>query len=271
MMAVSGLNPLLVKSIRYSLREMSQDDELIILQDGADDQLSKTIRGFTDSRLRWIYRENNLGIGETRRELLQAARGKFAAVMDSDDFALPGRFLIPARFLEHARTDYVFSNARIRQSNGIFRWSTPARGTPRDIAQALLFKNVLVHSSLTAKTEALQAIGYQGDYAEDYSHYLKAILGGFRLTLLRNHLVTYNIHAGQATKKNKSRSSSLVAQTLSELSMDFWKNPTHGHFKQADDAWKLLRQTNPLLAAKVAGYRKLPSKEFTPEPIFISE
>lgn len=268
MMAASGYHPMISKSIRLTLRELGHDDELIILQDGASDLLSRTISGFTDTRLRWIYREKNLGVGETRKELLEAARGKFSAVMDSDDFALSGRFRKPAKILNQNRTDYVFSNAKIRHSRGISLWSTPAQATSQGIAQALVFKNVLVHSSLTAKTASLKSIGYQGDYAEDYSHYVMAILEGFRLTMIRDHLVTYNVHAEQATAKKNSRSSALVRRALSHVQREFWKNPTHSYFDGPEDAWGSLRKNNPLLAAKISGFKRIYSTSFLPAPIF---
>ena len=67
--------------------------EILICDDASTDNSVRIIRRLMrdDTRIRLLQNKKNEGAGFCRRVLLETARGKFFAFLDSDDFWLPGK------------------------------------------------------------------------------------------------------------------------------------------------------------------------------------
>ena len=65
--------------------------EVIIVDDGSTDQTRQYLSSFTDSRIRCLINEQNLGRGKSRQRALEAARGTYIALLDADDWMFPDR------------------------------------------------------------------------------------------------------------------------------------------------------------------------------------
>ena len=76
--------------------------ELIIIDDGSTDKSWEILKKLAkyDTRIRIYQNRINSGIGYTRKELAKLAKGKFAAIMDSDDIMFPDRLAIQVKFLQ---------------------------------------------------------------------------------------------------------------------------------------------------------------------------
>src|SRR3989339_754358 len=76
--------------------------ELIIIDDGSTDKSWAILQklAMKDKRIRIYQNRINSGIGYTRKELAKLAKGKFAAIMDSDDIMFPDRLAIQVKFLQ---------------------------------------------------------------------------------------------------------------------------------------------------------------------------
>jgi len=81
-------------SIESILNQTFSDFELIILNDKSTDESLEIIKKFQskDNRIIIIDKEQNVGPADLRNEGINAARGKFIALMDADDIAIPTRF-----------------------------------------------------------------------------------------------------------------------------------------------------------------------------------
>lgn len=268
LMAVGNFNPYLERSICLSLKAMSQEDELVIAQDGANTEVDSLLKKISDKRVIWIRRDENLGIRATRNELMNAAKGKYFAIMDSDDFAGPRRFSLAATILSHGGFDYVFGNAWLRYGHLFSMPLVPAEAETEDIARALLFRNILIHSTMTGRAEVMRSVGYEADYAEDYKHYLKALGEGHKMYLTRKSLTTYNVHQDQATQILRQNSDTRVRAELMDEIENFVDAPKHDYFDSSVDAWEKLRSSNPKLAVKVAGIRSLLKNTAPPSVLF---
>jgi glycosyltransferase involved in cell wall biosynthesis len=86
--------PFLNESIESILNQTFSDFELIILNDKSTDESLEIIKKFQskDNRIIIIDKEQNVGPANLRNEGINAARGKFIALMDADDIAIPTRF-----------------------------------------------------------------------------------------------------------------------------------------------------------------------------------
>lgn len=101
------------EAIESILQQTYKNFELIMIDDGSTNNVSKVIKSYTDERIRYIYQENQ-GAAGSRNNGIKQARGKYIAIMDSDDVSLPTRLEKEVLFLEK-NNDYsiVGSNAAI--------------------------------------------------------------------------------------------------------------------------------------------------------------
>ena len=73
------------------LAQNFSDYELLLIDDGSTDLSLERMRAYTDPRVRIVCNKRNRGIPRTRNTGLQLARGKYIAMLDSDDLAHPKR------------------------------------------------------------------------------------------------------------------------------------------------------------------------------------
>jgi len=85
LMPVYNREHYVAKSIHYVLAQAYPHFELIIIDDGSQDETLSRIRSIRDPRIRIISHPHNRGIAAALNSGLRVARGRFFTVMDSDD------------------------------------------------------------------------------------------------------------------------------------------------------------------------------------------
>ena len=89
------------ETIESILHQTFKDFELIIVNDAStDSNVEKVVKSYKDRRIRYFKNPVNLGISQTRNRLIELAKGKYLAVMDHDDIALPKRLAEEVAFLD---------------------------------------------------------------------------------------------------------------------------------------------------------------------------
>lgn len=79
---------LLAKAIDSVLKQSYSDFEIIVVDDGSTDDTAQTVEEFTDSRIKYFYK-NNGGQSSAENYGLAKAEGDFISFLDSDDIWLP--------------------------------------------------------------------------------------------------------------------------------------------------------------------------------------
>lgn len=81
----------LPRAIESVLNQTFKNFELIIVDDGSTDETKALIHAYMekDKRIRYIGYSKNKGVSHARNIGNDVARGKYIAIMDSDDFAFP--------------------------------------------------------------------------------------------------------------------------------------------------------------------------------------
>jgi len=87
------------EAIDSMLCQTFSDFELIIVDDGSDDNTLLEIKKFKDLRIKVLQHEVNQGNYVARNTGMAIAKGRYIAVMDSDDIALPNRLQLQVDFL----------------------------------------------------------------------------------------------------------------------------------------------------------------------------
>ncbi len=102
LMPVFNATKYVEEAVNSVLSQTYSNFELIIIDDGSTDKSWSILRRLAkkDKRIRIYQNRINSGIGYTRKELAKLAKGKFAAIMDSDDIMFPDRLAIQGEFLQ---------------------------------------------------------------------------------------------------------------------------------------------------------------------------
>ncbi|MEM8523937.1 MAG: glycosyltransferase family A protein [Bacteroidota bacterium] len=183
------------------------DWEIIIVDDGSTDKTIEIVRAYQaeDQRIILLQNPQNLGISATRNHGLRQIKGKYVAMLDSDDVFLPNKFQRQIEFLEaHPEIGVLGTWAQhIGRSNRQF--------TPEELDGQLrarsLYRCPLVHSSTIIRTSVIEAgnIRYNENYpaSNDYDFWVKA-LPYAKFHNLQEHLVQYRKHDQNISVTNRS-------------------------------------------------------------------
>ncbi|CAN7513061.1 glycosyltransferase family 2 protein [Aminobacter sp. LjRoot7] len=89
--AAYNAEPMLGRAIDSALAQEGVTVEVIVVDDCSSDATLDVARSYSDPRVRVVALETNRGPGGARNAGLDAAQGRWVAVLDSDDAVLPGR------------------------------------------------------------------------------------------------------------------------------------------------------------------------------------
>jgi glycosyltransferase involved in cell wall biosynthesis len=178
-MGVRNGLPYLQGAISSVLGQTFEAFELIVVDDASDDGTTEILESITDPRVAVLRNDENVGLTRSLNRALGAARGRFVARQDSDDRSLPQRIERQLAYLER-HDDIVLCGSWARFVDAHGRRTAIGRppAEPGPLAQALLASNVMVHGSILARREAIEAAGGYREafrYAQDYDLYLRLI------------------------------------------------------------------------------------------------
>ena len=107
--------------------------EIIVVDDGSTDECARILAGFAPRlpQMRVMRRENG-GLSAARNTGLDAARGKYLAFVDSDDYVSPDAYAGALRLAEDEQLDMVLLNAEYhfegREADYAIYTDAPATG-----------------------------------------------------------------------------------------------------------------------------------------------
>lgn len=163
--------------IESVLNQTFTDFEFIILDNGSNARIAKTIATYDDPRIKFFRIEKNIGPAAGRNFCIERARGEYLAILDSDDVALPDRLAVQVEFLDtNPEIGAIGTFSRTMDDREFFSDSLPTEHD--DIRHHLMFHgNMFCHSSVMIRRAVLDAHNIQYDDArfpaEDYDMWLR--------------------------------------------------------------------------------------------------
>lgn len=202
----------LVEAVRSILNQTYRCFEFLIVDDNSDADLFGDII-FKDRRITIFKNANNRGPSYSRNRALAASKGKYIAIMDSDDISLPTRIEEQVDFLEKNYSflavgtwfqHFGFKNNIVRRNiddNEYFRCCLLFGNSPTILNSSVMIRKSALIDNDIAYDEELR-IG------EDYKMWVELSQVG-SITNLKKVLVKYRIHDKQVTKDNSRNRQSL--------------------------------------------------------------
>lgn len=198
-MPVYNAQPYVAESATSVLAQTWSDFELILVDDGSDDDSPRLQDDLAarDPRVILLRHPQNLGNARARNDGLARAAGRYIAVMDADDVCHPERLAQQVEFLE-TRPDLflVGSDAIVIDAQGRTLGRRRCPADPDRLAELLPRRNVLVHSSVMFRNDGRCRYREKMRLAVDYDLYLRLLSQGARLASLPRPLLRYRVHGG---------------------------------------------------------------------------
>ena len=98
------------QAVESALAQTLTDLEVIVVDDHSSDHTVHVVKQIRDDRLKMYVNEQNVGPSSTRNLGFQAARGKWIAVLDSDDWWEPERLSQLVQAAERNKADVIFDD-----------------------------------------------------------------------------------------------------------------------------------------------------------------
>lgn len=163
-------------AIRSVFCQTWQDWELLVIDDGSQDETVRRLRAIDDDRVRVLADGQRRGVAARRNQLACEARGAWVAFLDADDAMDPRRLEVQQRFLERFPDVDAVASGWMRMSG---------TGHPTDLAcmgplrQHPLFRyrpGWLPANTLMIRTDLLREVGFREDLrrSEDYDFLVRA-------------------------------------------------------------------------------------------------
>lgn len=154
------VGPFIVETVHSVLTQTVRDIEVLVIDDGSQDDTRARVESIADPRLRLLDAPGN-GAGAARNLALAQARGQYIAFLDADDLWVPDHLARMLAHLEsHAGLDLVFAAIDWIDENGkpmprtVVRW----QGTI-SYGELLLEFYPVTTSALFARRTAVEQVG----------------------------------------------------------------------------------------------------------------
>lgn len=205
--------PYLAASLRSVLAQTQSRLELILADDASDDDSLVIAQGIArqDGRLRILPSAENQGPAATRNRAIEAARGEWIAIVDSDDLIHPDRIARLIAAAEAAGADMVaddlvhFGNDEARTLLQPLSPNRPAVLTVTDLLRGNADARVPSYGYLkpVIRRAALGGLRYDTSLriGEDHALMLRLVMEGARFLLLPDPLYAYRRHGGSISHR----------------------------------------------------------------------
>lgn len=238
LMPVYNAEKYLAEAINSIISQTYRDWELVIINDGSTDSSLSIINSFSDSRIKVINNETNLGLIKTLNKGIGLCNGEYIARMDADDISMPNRLALQVDFLD-SNEEYILcgTNADVIDSHGKITGKiiNPTKNILLQIS--LLFTNPFIHPSMMICRDILTVNFFDENaiYVEDYELWTRlADLGqiaNLELPLLQYRWHETNVSVKhseiQEATKNKIISSQLAKLDISPTEQElYWHRAT---------------------------------------------
>ncbi len=240
--------PYVRQTIESVLDQSFQDFEIVVTDDGSTDETLAILRSFSDPRIRLEALPENRGISTAMNATVARARGRYLAILNSDDWALPGRLRKQVGFLDaNPDVSLVFGLPRPVDEAGLPTAAFNDFGLPlrfpdfarRTWLRQFFFQgNCLCAPSAMIRREAYEAAGEYDPRltnVQDLDMWIRMLMAGHNIHVLPEPLTAFRIRDGHANASAPSAETRLRAPYESVKVLERYADFTDGLFREVFD------------------------------------
>ena len=210
---------LLERAIDSVLAQTFQDYEIIVVNDGSSDKTAALLNKYKQktTKIKIFHHPTNKGVAAARNTSIKNAKGKYIALMDSDDYAHPNWLEESVSFLKkNPNTDILVP---LKQE---INDETPTKLKDKFFPLYLFYlDNYLSNVGNIIRNDFIKKhnIQYSSKYTcgEDYDFWIKMIIKGARIEELNKYLIVYRYHNSNGDTYKKECMSAKINITHSFL------------------------------------------------------
>lgn len=180
-------------AIRSVQGQTMADWELIVIDDCSDDRTRKIVEDLAseDHRIRLLCNETNMGTAGSRNRGLDVCRGKYGAILDSDDVWHPEKLEKQLMLAKEKSADIVYTSYAIVGEDGKKRCGDYLVPGTTDLKQMLSQNHIGCSTVLIDLTTSGDYRFSEEYYHEDYALWLRMLRDGKRAAGVESVLVDY--------------------------------------------------------------------------------
>ena len=190
---------LLSDAIRSVLNQSYDNFELLVIDDGSDDETEEIVKQFADLRIRYVKKEAS-GIPKSRNIGVQMAKGEYIVIMDDDDLMMPNRIQEQLDCLSEGSSGsyggWVDQDADLNHEY--------FSGGEHGYSQILFGGKIMLHPASMIKRSVLLEFPYDENYSygTDYIMNLEIARAGHKLNHTGSYILLRRFHGGNVTLTN---------------------------------------------------------------------
>lgn len=191
------------EAIESVLAQTATDWELVVVDDGSQDQTPQVLRDYArrDARIH-VARQSHQGLTAARNHGLRLARGEFMAFLDDDDLWLPEKLSVQVPYMQRQpELGLSYSQFYLRGASAGARPIYPKR--PGTTFRELFHGNFIQVPTVMIRRSCLDAVGefspaYRG--AQDFDLWLR-IARRYPIGFIEQPLACYRKHGANMTSR----------------------------------------------------------------------
>jgi glycosyltransferase involved in cell wall biosynthesis len=206
MMGTYNTSKYIGECIESVLNQTFQDFEFIIINDKSTDDTLEVIKRYNDKRIIVINNNKNLGVAESLNKGLRKAKGKYIAIMDSDDVMMPERLQITYDYLEKNKEVFLVGGALYyMEDNGkLMLKDIPLIGYEK-IRERLKERSCFWHNTIMFRNDKKTFYRGKFRYAQDYDLFTRLNTRGKRMENMPDVLAKYRIHNSSSSYSRRTK------------------------------------------------------------------
>lgn len=237
-------------------RQTYQDWEFILVEDGSADRTRDLVAAFAASvpqTVRYLRHERNRGLPATRNTAIEAARGAWVALLDSDDLWMPAHLATLAGCATAGRADLIHSGSILFQSGSgqLLSVRAPTDTMLQDFPRSLFVGDYIIQpASVLLRRDLWRHVGGFDPafrYVEDRDMWLRCARAGARFAYTGQDTCLYRKHA--AALSTHAPAMAEAAAAVFDKHLDWEAIPAPLRVRLAAETWaaaaRLCQRSDP--------------------------
>lgn len=183
------------KAIKSVMNQTYHNWELIVIDDGSADSTVDVVSKIAavEHRVHLYKNQSNMGVSKTRNKGFDLAKGKYIALLDSDDFWHSDKLEKQLALLKEKNADVVYS------SYSLINEQSPDKAKAYIVAQQtsysdMLCENIIGCSTVLMRSEITKMYCFDSAFFhEDYVLWLTLLKDGYSFAGCKEVLVDYTV------------------------------------------------------------------------------